>query len=189
MKYRFCPLCATPLKPEFRGGRERPVCHRCGYVRYENPVAGVAGIVLVPGDHAIRWHEPLIGGGAGLAPPGRTPLILLARRTIPPEGWCIPCGYVEADEEIRSALIREMEEETGLIIAPREVYAVQSNFHNPDQPTVGTWFLCSVTGGRAQAGDDVDRLALYPVTDPPPLAFPTDKVVLERLGSIPPEEL
>jgi ADP-ribose pyrophosphatase YjhB (NUDIX family) len=204
MKYRFCPNCATPLESELRGGRHRPVCPACGFVRYANPVAGVAGIILLPGRHKLAWERDVAvyrGADAGPGPPdagaavpdadpaetampapGGPPLILLARRTIPPAGWCIPCGYVESDEEIRAALIREMLEETGLEIEPREVFAVQSNFHNPETPTVGTWFITRVIGGRAEAGDDVDRLGLYPVTRPPALAFPTDQVVLERLA-------
>ncbi|MBD3336592.1 MAG: NUDIX domain-containing protein [Candidatus Eisenbacteria bacterium] len=189
MEYRYCPMCAAALGKEMRGGRERPVCPQCGFVQYVNPVAGVAGIVLLEDEHKAEILRAFASAHA-LPGAGRTPgrpeagprHILLARRRIPPDGWCIPCGYVEGDEEIRQALVREMEEETGLEIEPVEVFTVQSNFHNPESPTVGTWFLTRVRGGSLRPGDDVDQLGFFPVDNPPPLAFPTDEAVLRRLG-------
>jgi ADP-ribose pyrophosphatase YjhB (NUDIX family) len=170
-------MCASPLEWATRAGRRRQVCGRCGFIHYENPVVGVAGVILWPDAHPrewiheVSWREHREGLG-----------ILLARRRIPPEGWCIPCGYVEKDEEVREAVVREVEEETGLRVEPREVVAVESNFHRPEHPTVGVWFRCRVVGGRARAGDDVDALGLFPVEHPPPLAFPTDVKVLRALA-------
>lgn len=187
MEYRFCPLCAKPLQPASRGGRQRLACPKCRFVHYANPVAGVAGIHLVPAADAEPWLKSVSGSAPfeGIpqerSEPG-PPLILLGLRRIPPEGWCIPCGYVEGDEEVRQALIREMEEETGLRVEPGEIFAVESNFHNPEQPTVGIWFHVRIVGGSLRPGDDVRQLGLFPVTAPPPLAFPTDRLVLKRLA-------
>jgi ADP-ribose pyrophosphatase YjhB (NUDIX family) len=110
--------------------------------------------------------------------------ILLGRRARGPYAglWCIPCGYVEWDEDIRAAARREMGEETGLSVEVGEVCAVHSNFHDPERQTVGVWFWGRVAGGSLQAGDDLDRLDYFPLTAPPPLAFPTDATVIADLA-------
>ena len=66
-------------------------------------------------------------------------------------------------------------------IVIKGVFTVQSNFHNPELHTVGIWFMADIVGGELRAGDDIDQLAYYNLTNPPPLAFPTDKVVLNML--------
>jgi ADP-ribose pyrophosphatase YjhB (NUDIX family) len=96
--------------------------------------------------------------------------------------WCIPCGYVEYDEDVREAAYREFLEETGLRVEIGEVYAVYSNFHDPASHSVGIWFLGSVLEGTLRAADDVDQVAWVPLSEVPDnLAFPTDRLVVERL--------
>ena len=96
--------------------------------------------------------------------------------------WCIPCGYLEWGEEVRTAAAREFLEETGLEVEITGVYAVHSNFHNPNDLTVGIWFKGRVTGGALQAGDDLDLVDYFSLEElPEPIAFPTDRLVLEKL--------
>ena len=62
------------------------------------------------------------------------------------------------------------------------VYAVHSNFHDPESLTVGIWFRGTVCGGVLRAGDDLDAVDYCPLDAlPEPLAFPTDRLVLEQL--------
>ena len=110
--------------------------------------------------------------------------VLLGRRADNasyPGLWCIPCGYVEYDEEVRQAAYREFLEETGLQVRLGEVFTVLSNFHNPETHTVGIWFQAEIVGGTAEAGDDLAELGWFAPENPPPLAFPTDQTVLALL--------
>lgn len=157
--YRFCPACAAPLIDALRGGRLRRTCPDCDFTLYRNPIIGVAVVVQ-------RRGQVLLGLRAG------------SYRA----QWCIPCGYVEWDEEIREAAEREFEEETGLKVRAGRVLAVHSNFHNAAQHTVGIWFRGRVTGGSPLASDDLNEVAFFPLDRlPEPLAFPTDRLVLQQL--------
>ncbi|MGI8549479.1 MAG: nucleotide triphosphate diphosphatase NUDT15 [Dehalococcoidia bacterium] len=145
--------------PRRVGDRLRSACPVCGYVQYRNPAVGVAVILRREGR------------------------ILLGRRAGSYRGqWCIPCGYVEWDEDVRDAARREFCEETGLRVRLGEIFAAHSNFHNPKSHTVGIWFLAEEDGGVLQASDDLDEVAFFPLDAlPEPLAFPTDRLVLAKL--------
>ncbi len=185
-QFRFCPQCATPHSRLEVDDRERPVCTACGFIQYRNPVTGVAAVISEQsvldrlGEHTTRYG--LVDGS--YRPRTDLARVLLARRATSYRGrWCLPCGHVEFDEEVREALVREMREETGLELRTGEVVAVLSNFHDPDHQTVGVWFEGFPIGGLLQPGDDVDGLAFFDPRDPTiPLAFPTDRIVLDRLA-------
>ncbi len=163
-RFNFCPKCGGPLALKHRRERERLVCTACGYVMYENPVVGVAAIVQ-DGEGRI-----LLGRRAGWSTyPGL---------------WCIPCGYVEYDEDVYAAIGREFREETGLTVALEGVFTVLSNWHNSEAHTVGIWFRARVTGGVPAAGDDLDAVGYFPLDAPPPLAFPTDATVIGMLKGL-----
>jgi ADP-ribose pyrophosphatase YjhB (NUDIX family) len=97
-------------------------------------------------------------------------------------GWCIPCGHVEWDESVEAAARREMREEMGLDLELEGVFTVLSNFHNPEQHTVGVWYRAKAhNAAGARAGGDLQELRPFPLDALPELIFPTDRLVVERL--------
>lgn len=154
--FSFCPHCSTKLEPFKQGTRARLRCPACGWIHYRNPTVGVAVILLT---EAGLW---------------------LGRRR--DGGWCIPCGHVEWDETVEAAARREMREEMGLDLELEDVFAVLSNFHNPEQHTVGIWYRAKAldTAG-ARAGGDLLELRPFALDALPELIFPTDRLVIERL--------
>ena len=97
--------------------------------------------------------------------------------------WCIPCGRLEWGEEVRAAALRELLEETGLEARITGLAAVHSNFHNPDDLSVGVWFHGEITGGRLHCADgELDAVGYFAPGTPPDMAFPTDELVLAELA-------
>jgi len=154
-QFKYCPYCTQKLQPFSDGERLRLHCPNCNWVHYRNPTVGVA-VVLLQEDQ-----------------------ILLGERR--DGGWCIPCGHVEWDETIQQAAIREFFEETGLQVALHGVFAVFSNFHDPDHQTVGVWFRGRCTGGSLEPGGDLVQVTFYPLDRLPELKFPTDRKVVTQL--------
>lgn len=159
-RFFFCPMCGGVLSYRYYQGMPRLTCNSCTYIMYENPVVGVAAIILNEKGQVLLGRRKT-GQYAGQ--------------------WCIPCGYVEYDEDVYHAVQREAKEETNLDVEVIRVFTVQSNFHDPDNQTVGIWFLTRVIGGEMQAGDDLEELAYFDLDEPPMLAFPTDLAVIKCL--------
>ena len=135
------------------GDRQRPTCPACGFVFYFNPVVGAGALVETDGR------------------------VVLVRRGVEPKAgyWCLPAGYVEADELVEEAVVREMGEETGLEIEVDDMLGVYS-FGQEPQTGVLLLYSAHVTGGQLRAGDDAREVQTFAPDELPPdeeIAFGT----------------
>lgn len=98
--------------------------------------------------------------------------ILLVRRGHPPaQGlWSLPGGGVEPGETLEQAVVREVAEETGLVVeVDREVWRVLVALSSEADYDVHA-FSCNVLAGEPEAADDADEVAWW---------------TLEELGQLP----
>jgi ADP-ribose pyrophosphatase YjhB (NUDIX family) len=125
---RHCSRCGAVLRfGEVPGeDRARLVCDACGYIFYVNPRLVVTTI-------------PVTEAGE----------IVLLRRGIEPAygSWAQPGGFLEVDETVNQAAIRETFEETGLIVEPGEILGLYSRL---EAAVVVVAFEARVIGGTAQ---------------------------------------
>jgi ADP-ribose pyrophosphatase YjhB (NUDIX family) len=157
--WRHCPRCSVDL-----GGDEHRVeCPECGFVAYANPV---------PTATAVCVDEQ-----------GR---VLLGRRALEPDKglWDLPGGFVDEGEHPLDALRRELREETGLEIEPREFLGVWMDRYGYDSAATSTlnlYWTARVLGGEEEAADDVAELRWFPPEEfprPDELAFEVNAKVL-----------
>jgi ADP-ribose pyrophosphatase YjhB (NUDIX family) len=104
---RFCSRCGTALSfgPIEGEERDRLACPNCGFVFYVNPRLVVTTL-------------PITERGE----------VMLIRRGIEPGYgmWAQPGGFLEIDETVRDAAIRETLEETGLQVEPGRIIGLYS---------------------------------------------------------------
>jgi ADP-ribose pyrophosphatase YjhB (NUDIX family) len=106
---RYCSNCGAPLEVRIPEGddRHRHTCPACGAVHYQNPKL-VVGCLPEWGDR-----------------------ILLCRRGIEPRYglWTLPAGYMENDETVEEAALRETLEEANARVEIVSLFSLVSLPH------------------------------------------------------------
>src|SRR5580704_196801 len=102
--------------------------------------------------------RPIVGVGAVVLRGGK--FLSVLRGSPPLQGeWSLPGGVLELGEMLREAVVREVLEETGIVIAPESVIEVFDRLqHDADGRVryhyVLVDFLCEYISGEERAGDD-----------------------------------
>ena len=170
---RYCTRCGTELAFGAVEGedRDRLACPSCGLISYVNPRLVVTTI-------------PVNDAGQ---------VVLLRRGIEPGRGWWAqPGGFLEVDETVTEAAIRETLEETGLIVEPGEILGLYSRL---EAAVVVLALESRVTGGEYRLNPEALEIRAFDARDIPwdGIAFTTshwalhDWVMRRHPDVVPPE--
>jgi ADP-ribose pyrophosphatase YjhB (NUDIX family) len=141
----FCSRCGGELQFGMVPGedRERLACGVCGHVAYVNPRLVVTTL-------------PITDAGA----------IVLIRRGIEPGkgSWAQPGGFLEVDETVHQAAIRETWEETGLLVEPGEIVGLYTRL---EASVVTIAFEARIVGGTAAPTPEATEVVAFAPEDIP----------------------
>ena len=149
----FCSRCGSPLTFGTVPGeeRERLACAGCGHIVYVNPRLVVTTL-------------PVTESGE----------VVLIRRGIEPGlgSWAQPGGFLEVDETVNQAAIRETWEETGLLVEPGEIVGLYTRL---EVMVVTIVFEARIVGGTAAPTREATEIVAFrPEAIPwPEIAFKT----------------
>lgn len=156
---KFCPYCGQRVIEKTFGERVRGYCAKCDVIHYENPLPAVAVLVFNSKDQ----------------------LLLVKRSVEPAKGtWCLPGGFIEVDESIEEAAVRELEEETGLkgkIEGLVDFFSQRSQYYSA---ILIFGYRVKILGGELKAGDDAQDAGFYDLDKLPPIAFLSHKRLIKK---------
>jgi 8-oxo-dGTP diphosphatase len=114
-------------------------------------------------------------------------LILIRRLNEPFKGmWALPGGFVEMDETLEEAVIREVQEETGLSkIDFRQLHTFSKVGRDPRHRTITTVFIgfASKDALNPVAGDDANEIGWFSIDRLPDLAFDHEEAIKMAIES------
>src|SRR5580698_1138591 len=104
---------------------------------------------------------PRVGVGAVVVHEGRVPLVKRGRE--PMKGhWSLPGGVLELGESLEKGAMREVLEETGLLVEVVELIELLDRIYTENDKIryhyVIADYLCRVTGGALLASSDADAV-------------------------------
>jgi 8-oxo-dGTP diphosphatase len=135
----LCIRCGTLTEEVNRGDRPRPTCPACGWVYYAKNAFGAA-LAVVEDDRVLlvrRGHDPYKGQ------------------------WMLPAGFVEYGEFAEETVVREAEEETGLVVEVVGLWGLYFGTDDPRNVAHLAVYEARRTGGTLQAGDDADDARFF----------------------------
>ncbi len=87
--------------------------------------------------------------------------VVLVKRKNPPHGWALPGGFVDYNESLEDAAVREAKEETGLDIELiRQFHTYSKPGRDPRFHTITTVYIAKAKG-TPKAGDDAKDVGIF----------------------------
>lgn len=157
---RYCTDCGSKTTPQTVGTQQLSSCPQCERIFFRNPKVVVTGLIEEGGRVLLVLRD--IEPGRGL--------------------WGLPGGYVDWNEHPEAAMVRECEEETGALVSPDGLMAVE-HITMGDQGIVMLAYRARLLGGEIRARDEVQQVSWFPPDALPPLAFASHRAVLNRWSS------
>jgi 8-oxo-dGTP diphosphatase len=108
--------------------------------------------------------------------------ILLALRNHEPfeNHWCLPGGHIDFSEEVEDAMMREVQEETGLSVTESSFFNYFTEYYPElDWHAVALVFIVKAEGILKRQESEVRELRWFPIPEALtlPLAFEHQKII------------
>jgi len=173
--YRFCPVCSHVLTKSKEDKNIRLACKKCGWVFYFNPLPSVAAFIQNNDDN----------------------ILLVKRGAEPSRGkWALPTGFIEQNETPIHAVIRELEEETGIKGVVQGLIGVYVEKTVLYGSVILIGYKMRYLSGKPRPGDDAVQTKFFPINKLPKIPFTShrefihdalkescDKILIEILKS------
>ncbi|HQR05096.1 MAG: NUDIX hydrolase [Proteobacteria bacterium] len=155
----YCCTCGAPVAYRIPPGDSRPrhLCDACGAIHYRNPRLVVGTLP--------EWEDK----------------ILLCRRAIDPRygKWTLPAGFMENDETVPQAAIRETREEANARVDLHDMYSLISV---PQANQVHVFYRSRLKDLEFSPGEETLETALFSESEIPweEIAFRTVAITLRH---------
>jgi len=108
--------------------------------------------------------------------------VLLIQRANDPykDCWALPGGFVDMDEDLETAALRELQEETGVVnVFVEQLYSFGALGRDPRGRTISVAYFALVNLYKhpVQAASDAKKVAWFDLNQLPKLAFDHDKIM------------
>jgi ADP-ribose pyrophosphatase YjhB (NUDIX family) len=160
----FCPRCGSPCEEREFDGLTRSACRECNYIHFVNPASCVSVLIADAGRVLLGRRKP--GSSQGRL-------------------WCMPCGFIEYNEDFITAARREVLEETGLEVQITGLISAVSNFFDSGLHTLVLVFAATPLGGELRTSDEMTGVGWFEPGDLPEMAFEADTHIIQRYFEAP----
>jgi len=151
-------------------------------------------IMAEKGKYVYDWPRPMVTVDAAVFTfsDDKAKVLLINRGNEPFKGkWALPGGFIDMDEELEDAVVRELEEETGLAgVRLEQMRTFGTVGRDPRGRMITIVFMGIATEGqdKIKAGDDAANAQWFDIEElPEDLAFDHNEVVrfaMEKLKTI-----
>jgi 8-oxo-dGTP diphosphatase len=97
-----------------------------------------------------------------------------------PNSWALPSGYIEADESVEDAAVRESKEETGLDVQLIDLLGIYSFPEGPPTSGIIVFYRARPVGGVLAANDDAQEARVFLPHEFPEMPFRTHREAIQR---------
>lgn len=156
-QFKYCPKCGSDQF--FEHNIKSKHCNSCNFTYYFNPSSSTVAVIIN----------------------NKKEILIATRANNPAKGtYDLPGGFVDMGESAEEAVMREVKEETGMIVLTTEyLFSLPNTYIYSDfeVQTTDLFFLCTIEENASfNAHDDVATLQFLPITKLDPSLFGLESI-------------
>jgi 8-oxo-dGTP diphosphatase len=114
-------------------------------------------------------------------------ILLIKRAAEPFKGqWALPGGRIDEGETAEECLVREMKEETNLIVEPLKLVGIYSDPARDPRGIIAAAYIIRRLSGEPEGGDDAGEARWFGLDELPALCADHRKIVDDALNLLSP---